>query len=700
MSVPTGIDFGNYSTVIGVARNRGIDVVVNEVSNRSTPSLVGFGMKSRFLGEQAKSNEISNLKNTVGSLKRILGRTSNDPNVAVEQQYNNAKFVDIDGQCGAEVRFKGEVARFTSTQLAAMYFDKLKQTTEQDCKGAKVSDVVIAVPVWYSEVQRRACADAAVIAGVNPVRVVNDVTAAAVSYGVFKNAELPEDDVRKVAIVDVGNSSFTVTIAQFKKGELKVLGTAYDKDFGGRVLDMAIVKHFAEEFKDKYKIDITSNPKAFSRVLTQAEKLKKVLSANSVSQFSVESVMNDIDVSSSMKRETLESFIAPHLERMSQPVERALKAAGLSAADLDFVEVIGGTSRVPAVKEKLQEIFGKPLSFTLNADEAVARGAAFICAIHSPTVRVRPFKFEDLNQFSVTYSWTPVADEDVSELEVFPAGGSFPNTKVITLFRSEDFDLEARYTHPEQLEEGQDAWVGKWSIKGVKPSESGEPVAVKCKLRQDPSGFYTIESAYTAEEVEVEEPVEGETKEGEEPKTKKVKKWVRKDTLSIVHSGNFLTEQQVNNFLEIEAQLTEDDKLVADTEDRKNALEEYIYEIRGKIEEELKDFASDEEKQKIQDLAMAAEEWLYSEEGEDASKGQYVAKYEELASIGNLVKGRYLSKLEEERQAKRAAFEAEQQRKMAEKIAAERAAKEAAEKEKQEGLIKDEEGDTQIPDAQ
>lgn len=653
-------------------------------------------MKNRFIGEAAKSQEISNLKNTVGSLKRILGLKSDDPNLEAEKKFLTSQLVDVGGQAGVKVRFQGKQEEFTSTQLAAMYFNKIKTITKTELKGGNVADVAIAVPSWYSDVQRRAAADAAIIAGLNPVRVVNDITAAAVGYGVFKT-DLPEDKPRIVAFVDVGHSDFTVSIGAFKKGELKVLGTAYERNFGGRDVDFAIANHFAKIFQDKYKIDITANPKAFSRVLTQAERLKKILSANTTAPFSVESVMDDIDASSSMKREELEQYIEGFVNHMNVPIEKAFKAAGVTVDDLDAVEVIGGTSRIPMIKTKLGELFnGKPLSFTLNQDEAIARGAAFICAIHSPTLRVRPFKFEDINLNSVTYSWAPVDGEDVNELEVFPAGGSFPNTKVITLFRSEDFDLEARYTHPDTLPKGVNPWVGKWTIKGVRPSEAGEAVAVKIKLRHDPSGLYTVESAYTAEEVEVEEEIPQETKEGEDPpspKYKTVKKWVKKDTLNIVHGHLGLDDASKNKLIERENEMVAEDKLVADTEDRKNTLEEYIYDMRGKLDDTYASFASDDEKATLGKMLDDAENWLY-DDGEDATKAQYIAKYEELTSKGNLIRGRYLSKIEEEKQAKRAAQEAEAHRKMAEKLAADKAAREAAQPEK-----KDSDGDIELPDA-
>lgn len=678
-SVPLGIDFGNHTAVLGVARNRGIDIVVNEVSNRATPSLVGFGWKNRFLGEAAKGQETSNVKNTVGSLKRLIGRTAEDPEVDVEKDFNGSAIGAVKNETGVKVQYAGKSHEFTFTQLAGMYFSKLRQTVIDDTKG-NVNDVVIAVPAYFTDSQRRAVANAAVIANLNPVRIVNDTSAAAVGYGVFRT-DLPEDKPRYVAIVDVGHSDYTVSVLAFKKGEAKVLATVCDKSFGGRVLDLAIAKHFQKVFLEKYKIDVRTNPKAWARVLLQAERLKKILSANTQAQFNVESLMNDIDVSATMERSELEQYLEPYLSRISDPVKKALATAKLSVEDLDSVELIGGCTRVPCVKEKISEAFaGKQLSYTLNQDEAIARGAAFLCAAHSPTVRVRPFKFEDYNQRSVTFSWEKTPDEDIDHLEVFPAGSSYPATKVVTLFRTGDFALEANYTVPEELDPGFSAFIGKWNVSGVKPADNGDAVAVKIKLRQDASGFYIVESAYTAEEVTVEEPVEPkegeEVDEDKEPETRTVKKWVKKDDLTITHTSSGISEKELNELVEFEGQMSADDKLVFETEDRKNALEEYIYEIRDKMDGPYKDFASADEKERLLDLATQAEEWLYGD-GEDSTKGKYVAKLEELQSIGNLIKGRYISKQEEERQAKMAAREAEEQRKMAERLQAAREAEAA-----------------------
>ncbi|ODV87545.1 hypothetical protein CANARDRAFT_174579 [[Candida] arabinofermentans NRRL YB-2248] len=691
MSTPFGVDLGNNSTVVAVAKNRGIDVVVNEVSNRATPSVVGFGLKNRSIGESGKTQQISNLKNTVENLKRILALSTDSPDFEIEKKYFTTPLVDKDGFAATKVRFLGKQTEFTSTQLVAMYLGKLKSMVAKETKS-NITDICLAVPVWYTEQQRRAAADACKISGLNPVRIVNEVTAAAVGYGVFKT-DLPEETPKKVLFIDIGHSSYTVSVAAIKKGELKVLGSAYDKHFGGRDFDRAITEHLAEEFKTKYKIDIHENAKGYSRVLAAAEKLKKVLSANTQAPINIESVMNDVDVSAQLSRDELEEMVKPLLERIHVPIEEALATAGLSKEDIDSVEVIGGCTRVPSVKTRLAEIVGKPLSFTLNQEEAIARGAAFICAMHSPTLRVRPFKFEDINTFSVTYHWAK-DQEDTDHLEVFPKGNAFPSTKMITLYRTGDFEVEAKYTNPEQLPRGIPVNIAKWKISGVEVGEGKDSANCKLKVRNDPSGFFTIESAYIVEEQEVQELIENpEATAEDEPQYKTVKKLVKVKDLTIESEGHSLPDKILESFFEQEGKMVADDKLVAETEDRKNALEEYIYELRGKLDEEYSEFASNEEKEKLTAMLLKTEDWLY-DDGFDASKAKYIAKYEELASIGNIIRGRYLAKQEELRQQLRSKQEAAQMAAMAEKLAAGR----NAEPKKEEEPKKDADGDSEMVD--
>ncbi|VEU19805.1 DEKNAAC100560 [Brettanomyces naardenensis] len=703
-TVPFGVDLGNNSSVVAVARNRGIDVVVNEVSNRSTPSVVGFGRKNRAIGESGESQKTSNLKNTISNLKRLLSLSTESPDYEVEKKYASYNLTDKDGFAAAKVNYQGQIQEFTSTELVAMYLNKLKAITEKETK-VNVSDICLAVPVWYTEQQRRAAADACLIAGLNPVRIVNDVTAAAVGYGVFKT-DLPEDKSRIVAFIDIGHSSYACSIAALKKGELKILGTAYDKHFGGRDFDRVITERLADEFKQKYHFDIRTNAKAYSRVMKAAEKVKKILSANTSAPVNIESVMNDVDAQSSMTREELEELSAPLLARAGVPIENALKIAGLTVDQVDSIELIGGCTRVPALKQKLSDVFSKPLSFTLNQDEAVAKGAAFICAIHSPTMRVKPFKFEDINSFSVTYWWDQ-GNEDADHLEVFPKGTSYPSTKMITLYRNGDFEITAKYTNPEELPAGTSEDIATWKITGVEIPEGEESAACKIKVRQDPSGFYTIQAGYIVQEKEfkelvekkVEEPSSEESAKNEdeeeeekptpEPEYRTIKKLVKVKDLNVQYHGHALSKDALEESLEKEFKMVADDKLVAETEDRKNALEEYIYDLRGKLDGEYAAFASESEKESLRKKLTAAEDWLY-DDGYDSTKAKYIAKYEELASTGNLIKMRYQQKQDELKQKYQKKREQKAQKDMAEKLAkqAENAKKQEAKKQK-----KDAEGD-------
>lgn len=717
MSV-VGVDFGTLNTVIAVARNRGVDVITNEVSNRATPSLVGFGPKSRYIGEAAKNQEISNLKNTVSSLTRLAGRSLKDPDVQIEKDYVSAPLVDINGQVGVEVSYLGRKEQFTATQLVAMFLTKVKATASAELK-LPVSDIVLSCPAWYTDVQRRSLLDASEIAGLKTLRLVNDTTATALGYGITKlDLPGPEEKPRRVCFVDIGHSNYTASIVEFKKGELAVKSTAWDRHFGGRNFDKAMVDHFAKEFKEKFKIDINENAKARVRVAAGCEKVKKILSANSAAPLNIESVMNDVDVRGFLKREELEELVRPLLERATAPIEQALAEAKLKVEDIDAIEMVGGCTRVPALKAAIQQFFGKPLSFTLNQDEAVARGCAFSCAILSPVFRVRDFSVHDMVNYPIEFTWEKspdIPDEDTS-LTVFNKGNVMPSTKILTFYRKQSFDLEAKYAKPELLPGKMNPWIGRFSVKGVKADAKDDFMICKLKARLNLHGILNVESGYYVEEQEVEEPIpepakEGEKKDGdamdvdlkdtdkaEKPKMRKVKKQSRKGDLPLSAGTASLDQVTKDQMSERENQMIMEDKLVADTEHQKNELESFIYELKEKIHGVYSDFASEDEKSKLQAKLEAIEDWLY-DEGEDATKAVYVSKIEEIRSVAGPIIQRYNDKIEEERQT---VLKAQQEAAMAKQ--AEIEARKRAEEEKRKAAepdAKDEEmkdADTIKPD--
>lgn len=591
------------------------------------------------------------------------------------------------GQVGAEVTYLGKKEQFTATQLVSMFLSKVKATASAELK-LPVSDIVIGVPPWFTDVQRRSLVDAAEIAGLKLLRLINDTTATALGYGITK-LDLPtaEEKPRRIAFVDIGHSNYTCSIVEYKKGELAVKATTYDRHFGGRNFDKALIDHFAKEFKEKYKIDIFTNPKALVRVGAAAEKMKKILSANAQAPISIESLMNDVDVQGIMKREELEELIKPLLERATVPLEQALAEAKLKIEDIDAVEMVGGCTRVPSLKERISKFFKKPLSFTLNQDEAVARGCAFSCAILSPIFRVRDFSIHDIVNYPIEFSWEQspdIPDEDTS-LTVFNKGNVMPSTKILTFYRKQPFDLEAKYAKSEMLPGKMNPWIGRFSVKGVKADQKDDFMICKLKARLNLHGILNVESGYYVEDVEVEEPIpeekEAEKKEGDvssnlnfnllssthssrpssgeeeivasaprskfkmmlkdvyasckrtlsssrsltnssgqametdppsgtaepKPKTRKTKKQVRKGELPLSSGTASLDQSTKDGAAEKEAQMFMEDKLVADTEDKKNELESYIYELRDKIDGQYADFASDEEKTKLKEKLEQSE---------------------------------------------------------------------------------------------
>lgn len=654
-----GIDFGSWKTVIGVARRGNVDIIVNEVSNRSTPSMVSFGSKCRYIGESAKTQEVSNYLNTLSCIKRFLGRCYTESEIlTIEKEYVGARLIDINGQVGVKVQFLGKEREFTIVQITAMYFAKIRQMLQENL-GVGDPDVVISVPGWFTDVQRRGILDAAEIAGLHLLRLMDDTTAAALSYGIIK-MDLPEDKTRNVCMIDVGYSNYSVSIIAFKKGQLTVKASAYDRHLGGRDFDKVLLDYLAVEFKEKYKIDINKNPKAKYRVMVAVEKLKKNLSANTVAPFNIESLVDNVDVSCMVSRENMEKKSAVLLNRLIYPLEEALESAGMTVADIDVIEMIGGSARIPCLKEKISSFFGKPLSFTLNQDEAISRGCAFACAMLSPVFRVREFSVYDVTPYAIQFSWEPVTgsiDEETSFI-VFPKNNTVPSTKILTFYRKEPFTIEASYVNVSGLPGHLSPCIGRYHIKDVTPSANGEFSTVKVRIRLNLYGLVNVEQAYVVEEREIQEstpkdeladksPMSEDKVNGvvasesmdvdvEKSETRKVKKLMKKCDLNVVSENLSLDAATLKVFKEMEEQMILEDKIVSATENQKNALEEYIYDMRDKLCSLYADYASNEERLSLESLLNETEAWLY-EEGEDTTKAVYQAKLDDLIKAASCI---------------------------------------------------------------
>uniref|UniRef100_A0A3B3Y8W0 Heat shock protein 4a n=1 Tax=Poecilia mexicana TaxID=48701 RepID=A0A3B3Y8W0_9TELE len=674
MSV-VGFDLGFQSCYVAVARAGGIETVANEYSDRCTPSFVSFGPRNRSIGAAAKSQVVTNCKNTVQGFKRFHGRAFSDPIVQAAKSnlvYDLAQMPS--GATGIKVLYMEEERVFSVEQITGMLLTKLKQTAESALKKPVV-DCVISVPSYYTDAERRSVMDAAQIAGLNCLRLMNETTAVSLAYGIYKqDLPAPEEKPRIVVFVDLGHSGYQVSVCAFNKGKLKILAAAFDSDLGGKDFDDILVNHFCEEFAKKYKLDVRSKPRALVRLYQECEKLKKLMSANSSDlPLNIECFMNDIDVSSKLNRGLFEEMCAGLLAKVEGPLHSVMEQTKLKKEDIYAVEIVGGATRIPAIKERICKFFGKELSTTLNADEAVARGCALQCAILSPAFKVREFSITDVVPYSISLKWNSAAEDGLSDCEVFPKNHAAPFSKVLTFYRKEPFMLEAYYNNMKELNYPK-ATIGEFLIQNVVPRASGESSKVKVKVRVNVHGVFSVSSAALVEvikDVEGEEPMETdqgvkeeevcicfgckeqnvatspedvkeEKKNDQPPQAKKAK--VKTKTVDLPIEGKLqwqLPVEELNTFVENEGKMIMQDKLEKERNDAKNNVEEYVYEMRDKLNGSLEKFVNEADRNAFSLKLEDTETWLY-EDGEDQQKQVYIDKLAELKKIGQPIHDRYL----------------------------------------------------------
>ncbi|XP_056298879.1 heat shock 70 kDa protein 4a isoform X1 [Pseudoliparis swirei] len=688
MSV-VGFDLGFQSCYVAVARAGGIETVANEYSDRCTPSVLSFGPRNRSVGAAAKSQVVTNCQNTVQGFKRFHSRAFSDPYVQSAKSnlvYDLAKMPS--GATGIKIMYMEEERVFSIEQVTGMLLTKLKETAENALKKP-VADCVISVPSYFTDTDRRSVMDAAQIAGLNCLRLMNETTAVTLAYGIYKQ-DLPaaEEKPRVVVFVDVGHSGYQVSICAFNKGKLKILATAFDSELGGKAFDDILVQHFCDEFGKKYNLDVKTKPRALVRLQQECEKLKKLMSANSSDlPLNIECFMNDIDVSGKLNRGQFEEMCAGLLAKVEGPLRSVMEQAKLKKEDVYSLEIVGGASRIPSIKERISKFFGKELSTTLNADEAVARGCALQCAILSPAFKVREFSITDIVPYSISLKWNSAAEEGLSDCEVFQKNHAAPFSKVLTFFRKEPFTLDGYYNNPKELPYPNSA-IGQFLVQNVVPQASGESSKVKVKVRVNVHGMFSVSSASLIEVLKVaegEEPIETDqpgkeeenkmlvdqedhkvqvgdngdnkseveemetTEDGKQakktdqpPQAKKPKVKTKTVELPVEnHLHGQLSDDVLNMSVENEGKMIMQDKLEKERNDAKNNVEEYVYDMRDKLHGALEKFVNEADRDIFSLRLEDTENWLY-EDGEDQLKQVYIDRLTELKKMGQPIYERYL----------------------------------------------------------
>lgn len=657
------------------------------------------------MGEAASSTALSNYKNTITNMKRLIGLTYDDPRAQSEMKkvaftcvpYKHAGGGGPEG-IAVKVNFADEtkilpieaVAGMMIKHVGSIAATKAAYETGRDIAECMPRDWVLSVPGYYTDAQRRAFLAGCQMAGVVGVqRLMNETTATALAYGIFKDIrkEFSAETPTHVMFVDMGASTYSVAIVDFRPGKLVVKSAHYDADLGGRDFDAVIAEWVAAKFEEKFKGKLSGtvlgNAKVMLKIYAAAEKAKQTLSPVGVNEarINLECLMDDFDFNIALKADEYKALCQPLLARLVGPIERALAEAKLDAADLASVEIVGGATRVGSVKETLSGILrldvnavNNGLSTTMNADEAVARGCALQSAILSPRFKVLPYEVIESQSYPIKIEWdgSHEAGMEVESIDgggesvgptnsviMFERGCNFPIVRRVTLRRSGKFTVDAMY---DETAEAYD--FPKGTSKSIASFHITAPPNSDCKIRvnvkQDIHGLLTLSSAQMVEEVAdtaapVEEGIEANaaTEGGEVvvedaaakeaaamAAAKKIKLKKTNLQFTIVRPLDW-TEDELQKENEVEVAMSNADRIVGQTADARNELESYIYDMRDKIvsESQLATFCTEGEKTTFSAMLEQYENWLY-EEGFDATKSVYNKKLDELKKLGNPISNR------------------------------------------------------------
>jgi molecular chaperone DnaK len=366
-----GIDLGTTNSCVSVMDESGKPVVIqNAEGQRTTPSIVGYTKGERLVGQPAKNQMVTNPKHTIFSVKRFMGRAYSE----VTEELSMIPYAVSSGN-GDQVKIDVDGKHLTPPEISAAVLQKMKETAE-DYLGEPVTEAVVTVPAYFNDAQRQATKDAGKIAGLEVKRIVNEPTAAALSYGFGKN----KDKEEVVAVYDLGGGTFDISILELADGVFEVKSTNGDTHLGGDNFDHVIIEWLVGEFKKDQGVDLSKDTMALQRLKEAAEKAKKELSSSQSTDVNLPFITADASgpkhLQYNLTRAKFDQMTSSLVERSKLPCEKALKDAGLTAADIDEVLLVGGSTRIPAVQELVKKVFGKEPNKGVNPDEVVAMGAA------------------------------------------------------------------------------------------------------------------------------------------------------------------------------------------------------------------------------------------------------------------------------------------------------------------------------------
>lgn len=572
-----GIDLGTTNSAVAYMVAGKPEVIANAEGNRTTPSVVAINKKGdRLVGQVAQRQRVTNAKDTIYGVKRLIGRKYSDDEV--QKDHDIMPFAIVKKGDGVAVTLGGK--DYSPEEVSAMILSKIKADAEAFL-GEKVTEAVITVPAYFDDSQRQATKDAGKIAGLEVKRIINEPTAAALAYGL----ESKKDE--KIAVFDLGGGTFDVSVLELGDGVFEVRSTNGDTHLGGEDFDNRIVNHFLEVFKQNEGIDLKSDKAAMQRLKDEAEKAKKELSSTPEYEINLPFITADADgpkhFEYKLTRSKLEDLVKDLIDSVAAPVEKALKDAGLKASDIDEVILVGGMTRMPAVVEKVKSIFGKDPLKGVNPDEVVAIGAAIQGGVLAGDVK-------DVLLLDVTPLSLGIETMGGVTTKLIERNSTIPTSKAETFSTAADNQpqVEIHVLQGEREMASDNKSLGRFILDGIAPAPRGVP-QIEVTFNLDANGILNV--------------------------TAKDKGTGKENSVTIQDSGNMSKEDIEKAQKEAEAHADEDKKK-REAVDTRNTLENAIYQAE-KMPDEYKDKISEDDAKAIKDAVEEAKKHKDSEDKDE-----------------------------------------------------------------------------------